>query len=152
MTDRGVGAASKSQTVVVLLAFATLYGCNNPSLPTTPSGTLTAGIVVFEHANFLGESAHITDDISDLRDFHGPCEHRESTDPPGSFRTIVNWNDCISSVQVALGWRATLYRDTGYRDDRIEITADMPNLQLAPHDCPKGGLNDCVSALRVRRQ
>jgi hypothetical protein len=56
-------------------------------------------------------------------------------------------------VRVAPGWRATLYRDDGYRDDALEITSDTPNLQLiTQHDCPKDGLNDCVTSIRVRRQ
>lgn len=123
-------------------------GCERHRLPTAPS-ELTAGIVVYEDANYLGRSAHITEDISDLRDVRGPCEHYES-EPGGGGRYIYDWNDCISSVRVAPGWRATLYRDDGYRDDSLEITADVPNLQLVAHDCPHDGLNDCVTSIRVR--
>ena len=107
----------------------------------------SAGIIVYEHANYLGNSAYITSDIPDLRDFRGPCFHDngDSTDR--------DWNDCISSVRVAPGWRATLYRGANYRDDSFDITEDVPNLQLVrQHDCPKEGLNDCVSSVRVRRQ
>ncbi|MDP2319053.1 MAG: peptidase inhibitor family I36 protein [Acidobacteriota bacterium] len=99
------------------------------------------------HANFLGNSAHLTADVADLRDFRGPCVHN---DGETSSRT---WNDCVSSVRVAPGWRATLYRGTNYRDDSLELTEDMSNLQLVPqHDCPERGLNDCVSSVRVRQQ
>jgi hypothetical protein len=121
------------------------------SLPSGPS-ELATGITIYEDANYLGRSAHITEDIRDLRDVRGPCEHYDS-DAAGGGRYVYNWNDCISSVRVAPGWRATLFRDDGYRDDSLEITADTPNLQLiTQHDCPKDGLNDCVTSIRVRRQ
>ena len=82
----------------------------------------------------------------------GTCEHYES-DAAGDGRYVFDWNDCISSVKVAPGWRATLYRDDGFRDDSLEISADAPNLQLVTrHDCPHDGLNDCVTSVRVRRQ
>jgi hypothetical protein len=128
-----------------------LTGCKK-SLPTAPS-ELTSGIIVYEHANFEGDSAVITQDISDLSDVKGPCLHH---DPPlaagSSGTTNYNWNDCISSVRVAPGWRATLYRDDGYRDDSVDIVEDVANLTTMNHDCPHGGLNDCVTSVRVRRQ
>lgn len=126
--------------VGILLLFA---GCQN-SLPTAPS-ELATGIVVYEHANFLGASAHITTDISDLSGFKGPC-----LDPGSDYSE--SWNDCISSVRVAPGWSATLYRDDGYRDDSITVTADVPNLTTVGHNCPAHGLNDCVTSIRVRRR
>ena len=107
---------------------------------------LTSGVILYEHANFLGNSAHLTADISDLREFRGPCIH-------GDDASSRDWNDCVSSVRVAPGWRATLYRGTNYDDDALEITEDVANLQLVrQHDCDQGGLNDCVSSVRVRRQ
>jgi len=130
----------------ILTLFA---GCQN-QLPTAPS-ELARGIVVYEHANFLGASAYITSDISDLRTFKGPCVsfHMVSTSPP---ITDFNesWNDCISSVRVAPGWNATLYRDDGFRDDSITIAADVANLTTVGHDCPEKGLNDCVTSIRIR--
>ena len=41
-----------------------------------------------------------------------------------------DWNDCVSSVRVAQGWRAVIYRDTDYDGQSVELTADAPNLQL----------------------
>jgi hypothetical protein len=117
-------------------------------LPTAPSELMT-GIVVYEHANFDGASAHITADISDLTSFDGPCVEADDSPPVRTYS--YSWNDCISSVRVAQGWSATLYRDDGYRDDSVTLTADMPNLQLAQHNCPHGGLNDCITSVRVRR-
>ena len=107
---------------------------------------LTTGVILYEHANFLGNSAHLIADVSDLRGFRGPCITSDDT-------SSRDWNDCVSSVRVAPGWRATLYRDSNYRDDALEITEDVANLQLVrEHDCDRGGLNDCVSSVRVRQQ
>jgi hypothetical protein len=120
-------------------------GCTPDELPMAPS-ELTAGVILYEHANLLGNSAHLTADMPDLRDFRGPCLH-------GDDASSRDWNDCVSSVRVAPGWRATLYRDPDYRDDALDITADVSNLQLVrQHDCPHDGLNDCVSSVRVRQQ
>ena len=137
-----------ARRIVVGLVLAVSFGCQE-SLPTAPSELVT-GIVVYEHANFLGASAHITEDISDLSNFKGPCTESDSSGGAGSTHDV--WNDCISSVRVAPGWSATLYRDPGYRDDSISTTEDVPNLQLVGHDCSARGLNDCVSSIRVRRQ
>jgi hypothetical protein len=132
--------------VVAIAMAAFAIRCSDPELPMAPSD-LATGIVLYEHANYFGNSAHITSDMPDLRDFRGPCVH-ENDD--GVTR---DWNDCVSSVRVAPGWRATLYRGTNYGDDALEITEDVPNLQLVrQHDCPNEGLNDCVSSVRVRRQ
>jgi hypothetical protein len=132
-----------SRDVGLALALAVTPGCQD-KLPSAPSELLT-GITVYEHANFMGQSAHITSDIEDLRDFSGPCLR-----PDGDGTPSEDWNDCISSVRVAPGWRATIYKDTGYRDDSLEVTGDVPNLQVVAGDCSKGGLNDCVSSVRVR--
>jgi len=136
--------ACRLALAISVAAFA--HGCSEPELPMAPSDFST-GIILYEHANFLGNSAHVSSDIDDLRDFRGPCVHE------GEDGTDRDWNDCISSVRVAPGWRATLYRDPNYRDDSLDITEDAPNLQLVrQHDCPKDGLNDCVSSVRVSRQ
>ena len=106
---------------------------------------LTSGVILYEHANFLGNSAHLTADVPDLRDFRGPCFQ-------GDDASARNWNDCVSSVRVAPGWRVILYRGADYHDDALELIVDAPNLQLVrEHDCDQGGLNDCVSSVRVRQ-
>jgi hypothetical protein len=133
----------------VLCAIATgaalcVLGCGAEELPFAP-GELTTGIAIYHHADYAGESALITEDIEDLKDVKGPCETSsgESADE--------RWNDCISSVRVAPGWRAILYRDDGFEGEQLEVTGDIPNLQMVPGDCPKGGFNDCVTAIRVFR-
>lgn len=132
----------------LILGVFVFPGCQG-SLPAAPTA-LETGIVVYEHANFLGASAHITADISDLSEFKGPCIEVETSGSSSTTKEV--WNDCISSLRVAPGWIATLYRATGYNDDMITVTDDVPNLQLVDHDCPKDGLNDCVTSIRVRRR
>jgi hypothetical protein len=141
-----MAAHSRASGLATALALVTLaYGCTPAELPMAPSSAFTAGIILYEHANYLGNSAHITGDIADLRDFKGPC--------PSDDGESRNWSDCVSSVRVAPGWKATLYRGANFRDDALEITSDASNLQLVTqHDCDRGGLNDCVSSVRVRQQ
>ena len=141
-----MAAHSRASGLVTVIALAALaHGCSPTELPMAPTA-LNSGVILYEHANFLGNSAHLTADIGDLRDFRGPCIH-------GDDASTRDWNDCVSSVRVAPGWRATLYRGSNYDDDALEITADVANLQLVrEHDCDRGGLNDCVSSVRVRQQ
>jgi hypothetical protein len=135
----------RSRLLVGLLGVAAFAaGCERPELPMSPE-SLSEGIVLFEHAGFLGNSAHLTGDTDDLRDFTGPCVHE------GDDGVTRDWNDCISSLRVTAGWRVTLYRNPGYRGDSIELTEDHSNLQLVRGDCSHGGLNDCVSSVRIRR-
>lgn len=126
-----------------LIALAAL-ACEHRELPMSPSA-LSEGIVLYEHASFHGNTAHITTDIADLRQFTGPCVHSDGE------TTSRDWNDCVSAVRVAPGWRVTLYEHPGYRGDWLDLTDDHSNLQLARGDCSHGGLNDCVSSVRLRR-
>lgn len=135
--------ASGLLAALVLTLSAT--SCDYTELPMAPS-SLTSGIILYEHANFLGNSAHLTGDVPDLRDFRGPCF--EGDDASGR-----NWNDCVSSIKVAPGWRATIYRGANYHDESIEISDDVPNLELVRlHDCDHGGMNDCITSVRVRER
>ena len=141
-----MAAHSRASGLVTAISLAALaHGCSPTELPMAPT-PFTTGVILYEHANFLGNSAHLTADVPELRDFRGPCIR-------GDDASSRDWNDCVSSVRVAPGWRATLYRDSNYRDDALEITEDVANLQLVrEHDCDRGGLNDCVSSVRVRQQ
>jgi hypothetical protein len=131
--------------LAVALVLVLCAGCKG-SLPSAPSD-LTTGVIIYEHQDYQGQSAHITEDISDLGEFTGPCAHsigsgEDETDD-------YDWSDCISSVRVAPGWSAIIYDDPDYRDDAWTITVDVPNLKRVPGDCSKGGLTDCVSSIRV---
>ena len=140
-------AARRREIAALVFAFSIL-GCQK-SLPTGPSDLMT-GIVVYEHAHYVGESAHITNDVKDLKDFKGPCE-RFSSGFDGSSEVQRQWDDCVSSIRVAAGWRATLYRDDDFHGDRLDVAADVPNLRFALGRCDKGGFNDCVTSIRVFR-
>jgi hypothetical protein len=137
----GLGRAAKVSTVLLLVA-----ACEK-ELPVGPSD-LADGVILYEHANFQGTSAHVTEDVSDLSDFKGPCEHA-STSAEGS-TTTYDWNDCISSVRVAAGWQVEVFRDGNYRGQSHRSTGDVPNLQLVQGTCDHDGLNDCVTSVRVR--
>ena len=137
--------------LVVLSSMLWMAACQK-DLPPGPSEFET-GITVYEHANFQGESAHITSDIANLEDYKGP-RVTYTYGFLGSVPTATphnSWDDCISSVRVAPGWSATLYRDPHYEDDQVTVTTDVPNFTAIPHDCPEDGLNDCVSSIRIRR-
>ena len=61
-------------SAAALLAGATVTCGDRTTLPGAPSA-LTAGIVIFQDANYRGRSAHIERDIPDLSSPVGPCEH-----------------------------------------------------------------------------
>jgi len=124
-----------------------LLACDK-SLPTAPSDWST-GIIIYEHANYLGQSALVDKDISNLDDYQGPCVET-TTNADGSSDTNRTWKNCISSIRVAVGgWKAVVYKDTNYRSKSYEVTADVPNLQLVPGDCDHDGFNDCIESIRI---
>src|SRR5262245_50989018 len=120
-------ASSVARRVMAVICATVLASCESQSLPWLPTApsVLERGIVVYEHANYLGESAHITSDIADLKHFDGGCRFKDSES--GDY---FSWNDCISSVRVAPGWRATLYEDDDFRDEVLIVTEDNPDLTL----------------------
>ena len=140
-------SARGRRQVLALGALALLLGCQT-SLPTAPS-ELTTGVVVYEHADYQGASAHVTSDIRNLEDVKGPCVKVEGSGETSSTTNL--WGDCISSIRLAPGWRATLYRDDGFDGDRLDVTQDLPNLERVAGSCSKGGFNDCVSSIRLIR-
>ena len=132
--------------ILVAVLLATASCGSTPSLPAAPSD-LESGVVVYENANYQGESAYLAQSIPDLREFNGPCEHDTGTsDAPD---TTYDWNDCISSIRVAAGTHAIAYRDPRYQGPSIDLGPDAPNLQLAPGSCSHEGLNDCISSIRL---
>jgi Peptidase inhibitor family I36 len=120
-----------------------LSGCEMPELPMAPSD-LTSGVSIYEHANYQGNSALLTTGYEDLSEFKGPCVHDD-----GQGSVTLDWNDCVSSIKVARGWRAIIYRDSDYDGQSAEIVADAPNLQLVAGTCSHDGLNDCVTSIKV---
>ena len=124
-----------------------LLGCQK-SLPTAPSD-LVEGLIVYEHVDYGGASAHVTRDLRDLNDFTGPCLRFEGDQFGGSVTNV--WNDCISSVRVAPGWQARLYRHDDFDGARLDVTTDIPDLRQVAGPCDEGGFNDCVSSIEVLR-
>jgi hypothetical protein len=109
--------------------------------PTPPSD----GIILFMHANYVGSSQQTAVDVANLADVEGPCV---KGDEQGA---TARWDDCVSSVRVMPGWRATLYRDREFKGQSVTLDADTPDLTRLPGPC-SGSFNDCVSSLRVSRQ
>jgi hypothetical protein len=131
------------------------FGTPDP-LPTGPS-VLESGITIYLHANALGPSAHLTNDIASLYQVSGgpdDCTPHFSADSVPGYLThdYDTWDDCISSVHLAPGWSATLYKDHNFKGASIELTEDAPNLQLFRGPCDHYDWNDCVSSIRVRRR
>jgi hypothetical protein len=147
----GALVGARRRGVLLLLVVLQAVACEQPTLPTAPSDLL-AGLVIYEHANFLGRDAHITADISDLKEFDGPCKHESTSGSPPTTTTSYDWNDCVSSARVAPGWVATLYRDDDFKGQSFEVTSDASNLQVVPGSCDHDGLNDCVTSIRIARR
>ena len=122
------------------LAGLSLLSACRFKLPAEPS-ELTEGIVIFQDADYTGASAHVTKDIADLQDYGGPCKRQELE--------LGNWGVCISSIRVAPGWRATVYTETAYSGQSLNVVEDTPNLVLVNGDCKQGGLHDCILSIRV---
>jgi len=77
---------------------------------------LADGIVIYEHAGFGGGSAHLTSDADDLSATR-PLRALQFGRAGYSSSYTYDWNDCISSIKVAPGWRATVFVDFGFHED-----------------------------------
>jgi peptidase inhibitor family I36 len=143
-----VASVYTKRQLIVLIVLLFVAACQK-ELPMAPSD-LVSGIVVYEHANYLGESAHITTDVADLTDFKGPCLHTTANCDRNGCSTEESWDDCISSVRVAPGWQAVLWEDDDYSGDRLTVTGDIPNLD-GTRGCSSRGFNDCVTSIRLIR-
>jgi hypothetical protein len=149
LSQAGQGSGGEQHSVVrqaLTLCPILLFIACQQSLPTAPS-ELASGIALYEHADYLGESAHLTHNIADLKNVEGPClDYGGSTSPPGATDFTESWDDCISSVRVAPGWRAVLYGDKEFKGLQLEVTGDLPNFQRVPDG---RDLNDGMSSIRV---
>ena len=130
-------------TVLLVVAMS---GCDGGlfTLPTAPSG-LTSGITIYEHWNYQRVSAAVTSDIADLGFYEGPCQPDKNDD----LADYPLWDECISSIRVAPGWRAIIYSGKDFLGESLEITADVPNLQLVRGSCDHDALNDCITSIRL---
>ena len=142
----------RCHALIFAVASTLVGGACQKSLPTAPS-ELAEGLIVYEHDNFRGKSAHVTADIADLEMFNGPCvKHETLTLPNGNSVTTTteSWDNCMSSVRLASGWRAILHGDDNYRGGRLEVVGDISDLKAVAGPCEEG-FNDCVSSIRVFR-
>jgi len=137
-------------SMIVAVAALSVDACSDNRLPTAPS-ELTTGVVIYQHANFLGDSAHITADIKNLAEVRGPCV-RTDTDANDNSSSTDSWDDCASSIRVAPGWRATLYEDPNYKGWAADVGEEnVANYQLVRGPCSRDTFNDCASSIRVFR-
>jgi hypothetical protein len=148
MSRRGSGAIVALWTVSGIVAVMAA-GCQK-TFPTAPEPGVGRGIVIYEHANYRGDSALVEQDVKNLSDYKGPCVETSYSGQPGAASTdTYSWKNCVSSLRVAEGWKAVLYTNTNFGGDHIEVSADVSNLQLVPGKCDHDGLNDCIESIRV---
>jgi hypothetical protein len=119
-----------------------LQACTEPlaTLGPTPPGE---GITIYIHASFIGASQALNVDVSNLEKVEGPCTNQGEGEAP-------TWSDCISSIRVEQGWKATLYRDRDFKGESVTITESALDLREMRGPCD-GSFNDCVSSIRVTR-
>jgi hypothetical protein len=143
---------SRTRPLGFLVATACLaLGCENTLPPAGPLFDVApTGINIYEHADYSGVSGHLSADVSDLSDYAGGCNESCTYTQYGSDCTSY-WGDCISSIKVAPGWKATIFVKPDFEGGSEELTADVPDLSQMPGPC-KGNWNDCISSIRVRRQ
>ena len=153
MKGRVMGLGVTAGILGVAVAVALVAGCSSQELPTAPS-ELLSGIIVYEHANFQGQSAQLTQDVSSLSDYKGPCQHESTSCGMYGCTTssTYNWEDCVSSIKLAPGWHARIYEDGNFQGKFVLVTADVPDLQLVTGPCKHDSFNDCVSSIRVTPQ
>ena len=141
---------AQRRAIAFAIAVLCFDSCGDNRLATAPS-ELTTGIVIYQHANFLGESAHITSDIENLESVRGPCV-RSDTDANGNTSSTDSWDDCASSIRVAPGWRATLYEDPKFKGWAADVGEEnVANYQLVRGSCSYDTFNDCASSIHVFR-
>ena len=147
-----MASPSGTRLLVIFIATACLaLGCDKYLPPAGPLDDLApTGINIYQHADYAGVSGHLSADVSDLSGYAGGCNESCTYSQYGSDCTSY-WHDCISSIKVAPGWKATVYVKSDFGGASEEMTADVPNLGQIAGPC-KGNWNDCISSIRVRRQ
>ena len=127
---------------VACLAFLTIACGSFERLGPTP---LDEGVIVYIHADFIGSSQQVNSDVADFGNVEGPCVTGSDDS------ATATWDDCISSIRILPGWRATLYRDPNFRGASIEVTEDLHDLKQMSGPC-SNSFNDCASSIRVSRR
>jgi len=123
--------------ILGLLVAMSFQGCST----TAPAGA-TEGVMVYEHSNYQGQIRRLGADERDLDDVVGPCNSG-------------NWDDCISSIRVPVGWQAILYEHPNFDGRSLTVTSDIQNLWTKNVEGWNGcGSNwdDCASSVRISQQ
>lgn len=118
-----------------------LPACGSPVAPIPPGD----GIIIYHHVYFEGQAEALNGDVKNLEYLDGPCLRTT-----GDGDREPSWGDCISSVRVNPGWKATLYQHDSFKGQSFTITEDVPSLVNVPGPC-KSTFNDCVSSIRISR-
>jgi len=98
-------------------------------------------VTVYQHPHDRGDAWTFGADERDLEDVVGPCQ---------VFEGRGSWDDCISSIRVPEGWRATVYEHPNYRGESLTVTSDIPDLDDVRGPCGNDW-DDCISSIRVFR-
>jgi hypothetical protein len=94
------------------------------------------GVTIYERDNFDGESRTIVLPITDLNDITGPC--------------LGNWNNCISSIKVPIGWVVILYEKDGFDGTALPINQDLSDFDGQIIKCGESGdWDNCASSIVV---
>ena len=127
----------------LLILMAILAGAcdDNPAVTPTPSENLE-GVIIYSRDNFnfeldQGDADLLRNDVSDLRARIGPC--------------MDTWDDCISSIELSDGWRATLYERDGFEGDSLRVVTSYPDLDEFPRSDGVGDWDNRASSIRVIR-
>jgi hypothetical protein len=139
MIDVRINARSLPLVLLVVL----LPACSDPLITLGPVPS-DQGVTFHIHAGFAGAGQSVNADIRDLAKVEGPCTSGAEGEKP-------TWADCISSMRIVSGWKATLYEDKEFEGRSVTLTTDTPDLTKVPGPCD-GSFNDCVSSMKVARQ
>ncbi len=120
------------------LALVVLSSCDTITQDEETLDPLTAGVRIYESYDFGGVSLQLTGDVADLKDYGESCDGETDS-------LFANWDDCVSSIRVAPGWKAVMYEDDDFKGDSLEVKSDV-------HDLGDYHMDNKVTSIQVRRQ
>ncbi len=145
------GPAGERHFTALFLVLMLLAGCSDPTDPVP-----TSGIIVFARADYGGPYRTFVDDVLDLKRVEDKPQP-DAEDCADKFFGQERWTDCISSIRVADGWQAVVYRHDTFRGDSLTVTFDIPDLsqiqlQSSPDEArAPWSWDDQISSIRVWR-
>jgi hypothetical protein len=124
----------KSCAVIVGLLAAFAAGCSDDD-PTSPTGT----VQIFQNTDFRGDSRALVGNLPDLDDI------------PGCGGAGADWDDCISSIRIPIGFEVTVFEHDQYTGASMIFTSDVPDLEQQRGPCGDDW-DDCISSIQVRQR